>query len=276
MPPPPPPPLSPFPSFKAFYTCAALRIQLMSASASASAAPKSSSFAMAQEVFEEGGFDAVLEMLSSRTSVMQATPPRPPPPHHHPPPADCPVCYPSHRYRSKPRCSCGSSLRATLAPVTSWAAAEYNASCSSLHPAQAIPPPIVQFFSQPLPLHSSHTSCAAAAADPRKNCAGALSSLVRHDDACALALQAGHTHVACHMRCAAHSPQVFLPPWPTLCPARTATQATSRACCSPHTPALTPWHSHPGTHTPALTPRGSSEAALRCHIALCVQRLKRL
>ncbi len=56
---------------------AARRFRLMSAaaSASASAAPKSSSFAMAQEVFEEGGFDAVLEMLSSRTSVMQATPP---------------------------------------------------------------------------------------------------------------------------------------------------------------------------------------------------------
>jgi hypothetical protein len=45
----------------------------MLSSATASAPAKSSSFAMAQEVFEEGGIEAVLEMLSSRTTVMQVS-----------------------------------------------------------------------------------------------------------------------------------------------------------------------------------------------------------
>jgi hypothetical protein len=234
-------------------------------SASASAA-KSSSFAMAQEVFEEGGFDAVLEMLSSRTSVMQATLPPPPPPLHHPSPAYSPVCFPSHRCRSKPRCCCGSSLRATQAPATSSPAAEYSAWCSSLRPAQAIPPPFIQFALPPLPPHSSHTSCAAAAADPRKNCAGALSSLVRHDDACALALQAGHTSPA---TCDA-------PPTPRRRPrlrGRGSVQQGQRhrqaAACSAHTTL----HYTPAPHAPRhLTPPGTSRPSaalkLRCAVIL--------
>ncbi len=48
---------------------------------SSSAPPKASSFAMAQEVYDEGGIEAVLEMLSSRTTVLQVsiTLLRPPP-----------------------------------------------------------------------------------------------------------------------------------------------------------------------------------------------------
>jgi len=244
------------------------------ASASAAAVPPLSPWrekCLRRAASTHGVGDAVVAHLS-HAGRAPPTPSPPPPPPSSPPstthlPAVSPVCFPSRRYRSKPRCSCGSSLRATQAPHRDIAASGGIQRLVQLFASGAGNPAPFPFGLPLLPLPPSSTPLthclrAAAAADPRKNCAGALSSLVRHDDACALALQAGHTSPA---TCDA-------PPTPRRrprlrgrgsVPARTATQASRGLQRSHHT---TPRH---------LTPPGSSQAALRRHIALRVQGLRR-
>jgi hypothetical protein len=158
---------------------------------SSSVGPKASSLSLAQEVYEEGGIEAVLEMLSSRTTVMQVAG------------ASSSLFRASiFPFRSKPRCCFGNYLRVTLVLATLSSAVASSASCTCSRLARVsfmLSVAIILNESSNLPHVSVPSSTLVfggicfkvEAVETRKNCAGALSSLVRNEDACAQAVQAG-------------------------------------------------------------------------------------